>query len=141
MIGMHVTGEREVMRELDKVAKKAPYAVNGALFELAERIMDAAVDRAPLDTGELRRSAYVAPPARVGTGWTIDLGFGAAHALRVHEATERSYRVGEAKFLEKAIMTEGRAGMRDVVKFAIRRLVGPGIRPQVYRGRYPARPR
>jgi hypothetical protein len=138
---MTVTGERAVMRELEKFEKKAPYAVVGALFELGETIMDAAVDRAPLDTGELRRSAYVAIPERLGNAWVIDLGFGAEHALRVHESTERNYRAGEAKFLEKAIMEHGRAGMRKVVKSATRRLVGPGLRPQTTRGRYPARPR
>lgn len=141
MIGVTVTGERAVNRELAKIAKKAPYAVAGAILEHAENIMDAAVDLAPIDTGELRRSAYIAPPEQVGGQWVIDMGFGAEHAMRVHEQTERTYRTGEAKFLEKAIMKHGRSGVAKLAKAAMRRLVGPGVKIPTVRGRYPARPR
>ncbi len=87
-----------------------------ATEEEAEAIKARAVELAPLDTGDLRKSAYV----KTMSNGAVEVGFSARHAIAVHESTERQYRHGQAKFLEQAIV-ESKKGMGKRLAKRIRR--------------------
>ena len=63
----------------------------------------------PIDTGELRRSAFVISPGMRAGGKdqraTWKLAFNADHAGYVHEIN-RNYRVGHWKFLERTVQEQ-----------------------------------
>lgn len=66
--------------------------------DLANKIKDEAVSRAPEQTGALKRSARVA-----GDGGTHTITFHAPHALTVHEEPSFERESGEPRFLANAV--------------------------------------
>lgn len=69
---------------------------------LAERVMADAKRRTPVRTGTLRNSGHVKEAN--ASGFELVYGGPAApYALYVHENLKARHRVGEAKFLEKAM--------------------------------------
>jgi len=81
-------GER-VERALQLLGTRALPAVASLLYQEGERIMtDSKEHYVPVDTGVLRDSGYVEPPAMTGTVAEVVLGYGGparAYALVVHE--------------------------------------------------------
>lgn len=55
----------------------------------------------PIKTGNLRASAYTRKSPN--NPKVVEVGYGAAYALYVHENLEAHHTVGEAKFLEHAV--------------------------------------
>lgn len=117
-IGFHVEGTEKVRNRLKALAKEMPEAVMVGLYRQAERVMDAAVQRAPKDTGELRNSAFIGRPTVAAGEILIQLGFSAPHAAQVHEDTGRAYREGEAKFLEKAFVEQAKGSLYKIAGYA-----------------------
>lgn len=61
------------------------------------------VRKTPVDTANLRRSEYETDVQKEGSGFVVEVGYEADYAVPVHEITTNRHRVGEAKFLEKAL--------------------------------------
>lgn len=72
--------------------------------EAAQRLLQASNQRVPVDSGELRDSGRVTVE-----GLEASVGYGAPHAVAVHENLEAHHDQGQAKFLEAALLEEQRA--------------------------------
>lgn len=108
-ISVELRNINKLGRELLEIAERSGTSALSALFEEGQEIMTAAKKRTPVDTGDLRRSGTVrqkqAKGAR-GRDIEVTLQFGgpaAPYALEVHENLKVKHRVGEAKFLERAV--------------------------------------
>ena len=100
---------KDINQAVMKMIQKGP--VRG-LEEAAEAVKDRAVELAPIETGALRRSAYV----RMRSPFLAEVGFGrpgfrwgsknrepAKYAVYVHELTELHHQPPtQAKFLQQA---------------------------------------
>lgn len=117
--GMKMTGDRQVRARLRRIGQTAPQAVVMGIMALGERIAADAVKRTPVDSGRLRASVYVAPPQKIARG-TVEVGFGTTYAPSVHERTEARHTTGEAKFLERAVLSLTGQGLRIVADTAER---------------------
>jgi hypothetical protein len=93
-----VSGASAITEAIQRVLEQAPGAVQVGLLVEGTRIAADAVQRCPVDSGELRASVFVKPTA----GHGVEVGFSAPHAAYVHERTDLHHDEGEAKFLEKA---------------------------------------
>jgi len=113
-----ITGTKRVMERLDYYSKRCPEAVIAGLMELGERVAADAVERTPVDSGRLRSTAYVAPPEMGGRGRSVEVGFGTDYAVHVHENTSARHAVGEAKFLEKAVLAVAKGSLWRIAKTA-----------------------
>jgi len=102
-IEVTLEGEKEVLKNLRRLAVRYPEAAADALYAEGMLIDANMVPRIPVDTGRLRASHYVAPPKRDGGVLVVEVGVGMKYAVPVHERTELRHTVGEAKYLENAL--------------------------------------
>jgi len=71
--------------------------------------------RTPVDTGNLRGSAFTRPIANLPPGKVgYQVGYSAAYAIYVHENVGANFKVGDAKFLESPARTM-QAELGDIV--------------------------
>jgi len=84
-------------------------AAPAGLQKAADLVLQDAQQKAPIDTGELRRSG-----ATQVEHTTAKVSFSADHAIPVHEDMERSYRVGGSKYLEKALAAKKREALEAI---------------------------
>lgn len=99
-------------------AQFGPMARTGlglAIYDEAEGIIGLAKEKyVPVETGQLRASGHVNPPAQTADAVEVTFGFGnsaIAYAAIVHERVYRSdgvtpihHPVGQAKYLEQAAL-------------------------------------
>lgn len=114
-IKFEITNLGQFQQSLRFAGRQAVPAAAAALTEEAERIMGVAKARTPVDTGALRGSGHVqAPVVALGrVGVTLAFGGAAApYAVIVHEDLTARHVVGQAKFLESA-MLDAQRGMVD----------------------------
>ena len=101
---MSVKGVDTVMRNLASLARTAPDRVGQAMYEEYSIELTEAQQLTPVDTGALRRSAFITTPSREPDGAiTMRMGFGgpaAPYSIYVHEDLEAFHPIGQAKFLE-----------------------------------------
>ena len=90
---------------LRTIAKAMPGALGGAFYREAGRVQRFALPLTPVEFDRLRGSQYVTPPT--GPALTVEFGYGAAHAVPVHENTDPTVQWGEPgtgpKYFQKAI--------------------------------------
>ena len=111
MPAVNVKGLDDLNRQLRDLADDLPEAVRRAAFAGALVIQGKAQDKAPVEYGNLRASAYTNPTER-----GAETGFSAKYALWVHEDVEQIlkgeprpsglgtyWNPGEPKFLENAV--------------------------------------
>jgi hypothetical protein len=98
-----VTGEKEILAELARLAKKYPYEAELSLWEEAYALSANMTKRIPVDTGRLRSTAYSVFPEEQAGELIAEVGVATDYAVPVHERTEVAHTTGEAKFLENAI--------------------------------------
>lgn len=88
-----VKGQREMMRKVQRLAKRMPDKAAQALHVEAERVMTTSKrDHVPVDDGTLRASGFVNPPERSGKDISISMGYGGAaeaYAVSVHETPSK----------------------------------------------------
>lgn len=96
-----VEGLDNVLRNLNREIEGIEDRSVEGLFAGGLIIEGTAVPRAPRDTGNLRGSSYTRKAP--GNPQAVEVGFGAAYALPVHEDLEARHEDGEAKFLESAV--------------------------------------
>lgn len=135
---IQLIGHEEVKAKI----RKRSHDINGylaaALFIEGNKIMRASQMECPVDTGTLRRSAYVAPP----TGQRnpiVELGYGTNYALAVHEINKK-YRVGKWRFLRDPFNAMSR-GFEDRLARTVRRNIASGRAIAPMSKEYPSRPR
>src|SRR4051812_28276540 len=87
-VEMKANQRRAMLRAVDKFDRQ----------ELSE-----SQKRVPVDTGELRDSGFTVPAYFEGDQVRGGVGYGADHAMVVHEDLEAHHRVGQAKYLESVI--------------------------------------
>ena len=102
------------MKELDKALKKIPAgsetAVKKSLTDIALDLQGESQRRAPVDTGDLRGSAYTKQD-----GLTAEVGFSSPYAVRQHENMQYKHkRGGEAKYLENPFKERRDRYLKDI---------------------------
>lgn len=132
------TGDDEILKRLERLAGDYPKATAAALYETGLEVHRDAVLLTPVDHGNLRQSAYVAPPRNMQDP-TTEIGYGTDYAVPVHERTEVYHRVGQAKFLETPIMRLRRVFAERLIR-KIRRFVDRGQGPGSISGTAPVKP-
>lgn len=93
-----VTGLERVVNNLNKHAKKIEKDTLDGLFIAGLKVQRDAQKLVPVDTGNLKGSAYTTKGDT-----TVTIGFTANYAIFVHENMEAHHKVGQAKFLEVAL--------------------------------------
>jgi len=78
-------GADEFSDKLEKLEEEAPEQFGASLYRQSQFVMGVSVSMTPRDTGNLVGSRFVAAPKRVGGRITVEVGYGAAYALAVHE--------------------------------------------------------
>jgi len=137
-------GVEKVKENLLKEQKKYPKALAAALYAEGFVIIGKSLSRTPADTGRLRNSAYVAPPTNEDAP-EVEVGYGTNYAIYVHEAKPGTrFRVGENKFLQKAVNESSNGFVRrvgDRVKGFHSRDVGVSAIPKEYptQTKYPSK--
>lgn len=125
---------------LTRLGEQAPVAVAEGLVAHAETVMTESKTQAPVVTGTLRASGFVAPAEIAGPEVTVTLGYGgaaAAYALPVHENPRAGHtmgfspsghkyrqwsRVGNWKYLE-APLNASAAALPAAIAAAVQRRV------------------
>lgn len=74
-----------------------------AIVQFAEHVLGEAVELCPIDTGNLRDSAFASAPVDEGGVVTVTIGFNMFYAAYVHEILTAHHPHGQAKFLETAM--------------------------------------
>ncbi len=93
-----VVGDRNTMRRLRDLQKKAPQAVQTALYREALRIFAVSQMRVPVDTGRLRSSGGVTTPG--GATPLVVIYYGTVYGGIVHETHRSRSKYLEGPFLE-----------------------------------------
>jgi len=82
-----VAGDKQVKARLMSLERDFPNATAAALYQEGGEIFNLSQEQVPVDNGDLRQSG-VLKVVRRGDGFVVLIGYGAAYALRIHEATE-----------------------------------------------------
>ena len=106
-----VSGVKKALKELNKAAYDRKKATMRGLLKAGLILQADAQRRTPVDTRNLRGSAYT----RKNGDAAVDVGYTAAYAVFVHEDLEAKHTNGEAKFLENAIKAK-KAEMLAAIK-------------------------
>ena len=100
-----ILNERQVVQQFAKWGATAVPAVAQALHEEAQRIFERSQDLVPFDEGTLAQSGQVFPPAVIGDGVMVEIGYGgaaSAYAEVQHENLAYRHDPGrQAKYLEE----------------------------------------
>ena len=117
MANVKITGDKKVIANLNKLARRAPIGAAAALFQEAEKVMTESKESfVPVDLGVLRVSGKVAQPDITPLGASVTMGYGgeaAAYALAIHEhpspasppswAGGVNFKRGGPKYLERPL--------------------------------------
>lgn len=112
-----VTGVDRVLRNLAKLQKQATQELEPEQAKAAETLKTLAQQEAPVQTGELRDSAFVDSPYRRGNAVTVEMGFSAPYAASVHEGTGQG-----RQFLLKAV-SDNPEVLRDAIRRAVQGVI------------------
>ena len=136
---MKIRGDKELRARLMEYAKKYPEATAAALYQEGFGVMRVSQRKVPVDTGRLRATGYVAPPQEGRGGVYVELGYGTTYGIYVHERTELKHKVGEAKFLQKALQERSSGYFRRLAA-KVKRNVTAGVGVSALRSPYPKSP-
>lgn len=104
---MQIDGDARLHRFLRALGDDAAEALQLAMTNVMDEVIEDAKRRAPVDTGTMRASGAVLPPIRHHGQIVIEAGFGGAasdYVIAQHEDLSLRHTVGEAKFLEKSML-------------------------------------
>ncbi len=108
-VKVSIVGDEALIRRLKAAGSQGVEAAATGLYQAGEQIRGNAMERAPVDFGVLKGSAYVTLPELKGGDAEVIVGFGGPakdYAIVQHEDLTYRHPVGEAKFLEKAVDEE-----------------------------------
>lgn len=117
-----IGGLEMVLRNLNKVRIEADSEIKARLMRAALLVKRRSLEKTPIDTGNLRGSAYVEVYSKRIGRETAEIGYTAAYAAIVHERQERkdgspiqfSAPGTGAKFLERALV-ESENDIKDIL--------------------------
>lgn len=102
---VRTTGLDKVLENLNALPEQIISALGRALYQEGEGLMAEAKPITPIDTGVLRSSGFVKPPAVTDNDIVVEVGFGgaaASYALIVHERLDAYHNPPtQAKYLEE----------------------------------------
>jgi len=107
-----VTGLDEVLDNLNRRVEEIEGATMAGLLEAGMKIQAASQKRTPVDTGNLKGSAYTRKAQ--GGALSVEIGYTANYAVNVHEI-DMPHAVGQWKFLESALR-ENEDAIVDIVQ-------------------------
>jgi hypothetical protein len=111
-MSVRVEGVEDVLNNLNSEIGKIEGKTMAGLLEAGFIVQADAQRKAPIDTGNLRGSAYTRKT--IDGSMSVEVGFGAAYALWVHENMDSYHPTGQAKFLESAL-TENSGAVLDAI--------------------------
>jgi hypothetical protein len=97
-----IKGLSKVLRNLNVQMAALGIKTKAGLMEAGLFVKSKAVPITPIDTGNLRGSAYVELSTK-GAEPVAIIGYASNYAIYVHEGVEKHFNVGQAKFLETAL--------------------------------------
>ena len=96
-----VTGLAQLRLSLGRIGGRLEAALAEGLLEAGETLKERSQQLVPVETGELRDSAFVRQDRR-GRRPAVEVGYDAEHALTVPEDLDAEHAPGESsKFLER----------------------------------------
>lgn len=100
-------GIEQVMQNLNRQINRIQGATLAGLKAAGARIIQTALPLTPIDTGDLRGSVRLSDNDNpMNPHVVVSFGDGAAYAPYVHENMKCHHPVGQAKFLEDAVIQE-----------------------------------
>lgn len=113
MVVNRVTGLENVLDNLHRHAAQIKGKTMAGLFEAGLKIQKVSQKRTPVDTGNLKASAFTrkAPDGSLN----VQIGYTAAYAVFVHENMEAGHTVGQPKFLESAL-NENKDAILEIIR-------------------------
>lgn len=112
----YLEGLDEVMANFNKQIGKIKGRTIGGLLAGGLVIQAEAQRRTPVDTGNLKGSAYTRKSPEDER--VVEIGFGAAYAIYVHENLDAYHGNGEAKFLENAVVEKSGTALKAIAAYA-----------------------
>jgi hypothetical protein len=113
-------GSTKLVERFVEMRSAYPKAFAAAMYMVAANVMQTAMKLTPVLTGYLRNSRYLTRPTSMfGTVVNFEGAFSAPHAAYVHNI-DAAYRVGEWKFLLKAVRYHETTFARDVAALVTR---------------------
>ena len=125
MIRIELEGSVKLTDVLRGAGSRATRALAAGLVNVAEDIIRDAEPMVPFDTGRLRGSAGVLPPEVTPMGVAVTFGYGgdaSDYAIVQHERTDFHHTVGQAKFLEQAVLNHAGSLDAEIANHAARSL-------------------
>ena len=114
---IHVTGEREVMANIDRLIRDNWNDAKKALRQEATVIMQKSVPQTPVEFGPLRGSETIEETKETKTEYELALGYNTTYAAAVHENLNARHAPGtNAKYLEKPLMEQAPKIAKNVAK-------------------------
>lgn len=117
---VRIDGVGEFQAALRKLMKKHPERLGRGLKEAGLYLQRESQKLTPVDTGDLRRSAFTRAKGK-GRNVQVEVGFGQSYAIFVHEMVENNHPVGQAKFLETPLR-ERQPQMTQIIKNEFKKL-------------------
>lgn len=137
-----VKGGKQVQDNMDKAAAQILQAMAAGMYLATNNIAVTSMRNTPVDFGVLKGSHYVTLPQNDGKNIRVEIGVGgpaASYAVKVHEL-DRPHKVGESKFLEKAIHQHTGGIQEEVRQLASRAMSHMGAAVQMPAGVVPKTP-
>lgn len=105
---INITGQNKVIRNLNKEIAAVKHRGPDVMRRAALVVRRAAQLLTPVDTGNLKNSAYTEVTVSLRRGVGAIIGFTAAYAIWVHENLDAHHVVGQARFLATALVEKAR---------------------------------
>ena len=142
MTSDNVKGTDAVKGNMDKAQAQILRAIEAGMYLATNNIAVTSMRNTPVDFGVLKGSHYVTLPQHEGGNIRVEIGVGgpaASYAVKVHEL-DRPHKVGESKFLEKAIHQHAGGIQEEVRQLATRAMSHLGAEVQMPTGVVPKTP-
>lgn len=117
-------GFKEAHAKLRKIGAEGAKVLGAALYQEAEKIMTVSkAVYAPVDKGILRDSGHVQPPEINGKNQVVVvLGYGGPasdYTIPQHERLDYKHTVGQAKYLERPVLSAAPHIGTNVAEFVV----------------------
>ena len=113
----HVTGEAEVMANINRLIKENWKDAKKALRQEATVIMQKSVPQTPVEYGPLRGSETIEETKETKTVYELALGYNMDYAAAVHENLNATHAPGtNAKYLEIPLMEQAPKIVKNVAR-------------------------